>query len=108
MSAVIGARGRTHPKTALREIQTVARRAPHPIMRHPTNVSLIDTTLIQQILHQASDWIVGKRGHVRGVQTEAPLQPARNVVLPATLAPFEVPPRRDPPVAGIEAQLRSV
>jgi hypothetical protein len=50
---------------------------------------LIDATLIDQILHQSADWIVGEGSHYGGVETKATLQSSRHVVFAAAFPNFK-------------------
>jgi hypothetical protein len=47
-------------------------------------MGLIDTTLVDQILDQATDSVVSQCGDYSGVQTKATHQAARNVVFTTT------------------------
>src|SRR5215472_9878653 len=78
--AAIGASDRAaDSKTALGEIETVAHRAPDSIVGNPTQIRLVNAALINQVLDQATHWVFRQRRNHRGIQAEAPLQPARNV-----------------------------
>jgi hypothetical protein len=51
--------------------------------------ALLDAALEHQVFHEAADGIVGERGDDGGVEAEAPLQPAGDVVLSAALPDLE-------------------
>src|SRR6185369_14680101 len=70
-------------EAALHEVEPVARRTADTVELHPAHVRLIDTALIDQVLHQPSHGIVGKGRDERRVEPEAALQPAGDVVLAA-------------------------
>ena len=64
----------------------------------------VDASLQDQVLEQAADRVVGERRHDRGAQPEAATQPARDVVLAATLGDRERARGRDATVARVEAK----
>src|SRR5262249_5077385 len=70
-------------EASLCEIQTITHGAANSVVSHPAHQALVHASLIHQVFDQASDGIVGERSHNRGVQPEAALQAARNVVLSA-------------------------
>ena len=89
MPAVRAAEAARTPKSALGKVHPVADGASDAVIFDPFNVRLIDAALIDQVLHKPSDWIVGKRGHDRGVEAKASFQPARDVILSAAFPHFE-------------------
>ena len=91
-------------EAAFGEVEPVAHLAPDAVVRKPAEVRLLDAALVDQILDQAADGVVGERGHDRRAQAEAALERAGDVVLAAALADVEAPGRRDAAVAGVEAQ----
>ena len=103
VSAIVRARRRAYAESALRKIQSVARRSADAIVRHPAHVRLIDATLIQQVLQQACP--TGSSANavtIARIEAEAALQPARDVVFAAALANLEAARGRNAPVARIE------
>ena len=72
-------------------------------MWYPANICLIHAALIQQILQQAPYRIVRERGHDRGIQAEATLESAGDIVLAAAFADLEIARGRDAAIARIEA-----
>src|SRR6267143_4223631 len=92
----------THAEAALRKIEAVARRAAHAIVLHPAHQRLVYATLVNEILKEPPHRIIGERCDDRGVQAEATLQPARNVVFPSALAHFKGSRRRNAAVARVE------
>src|SRR5882762_4218793 len=87
--AIVTSQRCTHAEAALRKIEAVARRAAH-------------ATLVNEILKEPPHRIIGERCDDRGVQAEATLQPARNVVFPSALAHFKGSRRRNAAVARVE------
>jgi hypothetical protein len=70
----------------------------------PADQRLVDAPLIDKILKEAADRIIGKGRDDGGVQTEAAFQSARDVVFAAAFTDFEGTRRGDAAVAGIKAQ----
>ena len=68
----------------------------------------VDAALVDEVLDQAADRVVGERGHERRPQAEAALQAARDVVLPAALPDPEGAGGRDPLLAGVRGKLNGV
>src|ERR1022692_2872863 len=93
-----------HAEAALGEVERVPDRPPDTVVLPPAEVRLLHAALIDQVLDKATDWVVGQRGDEPGSQAEAPLQPARHVVLPAAFRNGEGPCRRNAAVAGVQAE----
>ena len=98
------AHGTTHPEAPLGEVETVAYLPPDAVVGHPGQMCPLDAALIDQILDQAADGVVGERRHQCRPQPEAPLQAAGHVVLAASLPHRKRPRRRDPPLPRVESQ----
>src|SRR5258708_29382819 len=79
----------THAEATLCKIEAVARRTAHAIVLHPAHQRLIHAALVNEILKEPPDGIIGERRDDRAVQAEATLQPASDVVFPAAFAHFE-------------------
>ena len=94
----------TDAETAFGKVHTVANSTPNAIVLRPLNMRLIDAALIDQVLNQAADRIIGKCGNDRRVETETTLQTAGDVILTATLPHFERPRRMYPFIARIEPE----
>src|SRR6267143_4286893 len=92
----------THAEAALRKIEAVARGAAHAIVLHPAHQRLVHAALVNEILKEPPDRIIGERRDDRGVQAETTLQPACNVVFPSALAHFKGSRRGNAPVARVE------
>ncbi len=103
MSAIVGAEGGAHAETAFSEIKAVAGGAADAIVLDPADERWVDAALIHEILKQAADGIIGEGGDHGGVQAEAALQAARDVVFAAAFADIERPRCGDALFAGIEA-----
>src|SRR5450631_2532205 len=86
MAAVGTSQWRADAETALGEIQSVADLATDSVVLHPSHETLVHTTLVNQILQQAPNRIIGERCDMSGVETEASFQSARDVVFASTLA----------------------
>ena len=84
----------------LRPLRTVR---PTPVVLHPGD-ALFDAALEHQVFHQASHRVVGQRGHDGGVEAEAALQPARDVVLAAAFPHLERASGMDAAIARVEPQ----
>ena len=91
-------------ESALDEVQPVAALAADAVVFHPADVRLVDAALVNQVLHEPANRVVGQRRHQRGVETEAALQAARDVVFAAAFPHAELARRVDAPFAGIEPQ----
>ena len=104
VTAVAATQRRAYAKPALRKVQPVAHRAPDAVVLHPLHVRLVHAALQHQVFDQPAHGIIGQRGHHRRLQSEAPPQPARHVVLAAALPHLELARRGHPHIAGIEPQ----
>jgi len=104
VAAIHHAHATTHAETALQEINAVPGRAAYAVKLLPLHMRLVDTALEHEIFDQTADGIVHKRRYDAGSQAEATPQPARDVVLAATLPDAEVACAGDALLAGIEAQ----
>src|SRR5476651_833080 len=82
---VRAAERRPGTEAALDEVETIANPAPGAVVRQPRDVALVDSALKNQVLEQATDRVVGKRGHDRRPQPEAAAEPPGDVVLAAAL-----------------------
>src|SRR6202035_5393926 len=71
---------------------------------NPTNEALVDSALIEQVLKQAADWIVGNGRDDRRLESETALEAAGNVVFASAFGNFERAGGRDPAIAGIKPQ----
>src|SRR5262245_60307712 len=104
MSAV-GASGRpSYSESTIDEVQTIPDCASNAVVGHPSDQGLIDATLINEILDEASDGVIRECSHNRRLQTEASLQRAGHVVFAAAFVYIEFASRPDSLVAGIESQ----
>ena len=104
VAAVGASERRAHAEAAFGKVQTVADCAADAVVLHPLNVRLIHTALVDQILDKPTDRIVGKCCHDGGIQTEASLQSARDVVFAAAFPNLERARRVNAPLARIEPQ----
>src|SRR2546425_1700864 len=94
----------TKPETALREIQPIAHRASNSIKGNPADVRLVDATLINEVLNQASNRIVRERGDQGRIHAEASTQSACDVILASALPNPKCSRGRDAAVARIQPQ----
>src|SRR5712664_1644727 len=102
VSAIITSPRLTRAEAALCKIEAVARRAAHAVVLHPAHQRLVHAALVNEILKEPPDRIIGERRDDRGVQAEATLQPACDVVFPAAFAHFKGSRRCNPPVSRVE------
>src|SRR5262249_44840866 len=104
VSAVGAADAGTDAEPALDEVQAVARFAADAVVLHPADVRLVDAALKDQILDAAPDRVVGECRNERGVESEAALETAGNVIFAAAFPGAERPRGMNARVSGIEAQ----
>src|SRR5437762_14033608 len=90
--------------TTFRKIQTVTGGAAYPVVLHPTHMRLINSALKHQIFDQPSDRVIGQRRDDCGVESEAPLQSARDVVFSAAFPYLKRARRMNVSRSGIETQ----
>src|SRR6266852_4984129 len=76
VSAIVTSQRCTRAESTLREIEAVARRAAHAIVLHPPHQRLVHPALVNEILKEPPNGIIGERRDDCGVQGEAALQPA--------------------------------
>src|SRR5262245_6551858 len=104
MSAVGASNRAAYSESTIDKVQTVSDCASNTVVGHPSDQRLIDATLINQILDQASDGVIGECGHNCRLQTETSFQRPGHVVFAAALIDIEIASRPDSLVAGIESQ----
>ena len=104
MPAVGDADGAADAEAALGEVEPVAHLAPHAVVGDPAEMCPLDAALVDEVVDQPADGVVGERRHDRGAKTEAALEAAGDVVLAAPLPRLERARRLDPPLARVEAQ----
>ena len=104
MPSIGAADAGANAEAALYEVEPVAGGTADAVEFHPAHVRLIDSTLIDQVLHKPSHGIVRERGDDRGLEPEAALQPAGNVVFAAAFPHAERSRRVHARFAGIETQ----
>src|SRR5260370_30876747 len=80
MPTIRTTQSRTHAKASLGKIQPVTHTAAHAVILDPFDMRLIDSALINQILHETADGIICKCGYDRGVHPETTPQSARDIV----------------------------
>src|SRR5262245_32218171 len=104
MTAIRTAERRAKSESPLGEIEPVTNPATDAIIRNPLYVRLIDASLINEVLNQATNRIVRERGYDCGIQREATFEPTRNVVFAASFAGLKSSRSRDSTIAGIQAK----
>src|SRR5713226_7656813 len=100
--AIVTSERCTHPEAAFRKIEAVTRRAAHPIVFHPAHQRLVHTALVNEILKELPNRVIGECRDYRGVQAETSFQPARDVIFSSALADLEGSRRRNTPLAWIQ------
>src|SRR5215510_6510158 len=104
MSAVGASNRAPYSESTIDKIQTVSDGASNTVVGHPSDQGLIDATLINEILDEASDSVIRERSHDRRLQTEASLERPGHVVFAASFINIEIASRPDSLVARIESQ----
>src|SRR6185312_485118 len=103
--AAIGASNRSaHSKSTLGEVDSVANGASDAVIGNPLHMRLIDAALINQVLHQAAHWIIGESRHHGGVEPEAALQAASDVVFAPAFPHTKAARGSDARIPGIEPE----
>src|SRR5215831_19670703 len=104
MSAVGASNRPPYSESTIDKIQTVSDCASHTVVGHPSDQGLIDATLINEILDEASDSVIRERSHDRRLQTEASLQRPGHVVFAAAFINIEIASCPDSLVACFEKE----
>ena len=104
MATVGDADGAAHAEAALGEVQSVAHRGADAVIIAPEQVGGVDAALKDEVLHETTDLVIGKRGDDRGAQAEGAAKAAGNVVLTAAFPGSELTGGADTPLARIEAE----
>ena len=104
MPSVGAADGTAHAEAALGEVEAVSDRAADTVERSPFQMRSLDATLVDQVLDETPDRVVGERRDERRAHPEATLQPARDVVLASAFPGPERPRGRYPAVTWVEPQ----
>src|ERR1700674_5459555 len=73
MPAIVTSQCCTPAEAAPRKIKAVARRTAHAIVFHPAHQRLVHAALVNEILQEPPDRVIGERRDDRGVQAEATL-----------------------------------
>src|SRR5262249_13512104 len=71
-------------ESAFGKVESISRCAANAVVLNPADQRLIHTTLINEILKKAPDGIIGDGRNNRGIEPEAALQSARDVILAPT------------------------
>ena len=85
MPTIGAADGAAHPEAPLGEVEAVAHLPPDAVVGHPVELRPLDAALVDQVVDQPADGVVGERRHDRRPHPEAALQAAGDVVLAASL-----------------------
>src|SRR5271163_1433916 len=104
MTSIRTSQWRAQTEASLGEIQPVADRPPHAVIRHPANIFLADASLQHQVFNQPSNWIVRESRYNRRVHPKGAPQAASNVVFASTLPRTKMTGGRDAFIPGIESQ----
>src|SRR5690606_19008317 len=88
----------------LGEVQAVADRPAHAVVRRPPQEARVDAAGEDEVLDQATHLVVRERRDDGGAQAERAPQPARHVVLAAALPRAELARGADAPLARVEPQ----
>src|ERR1700675_2159790 len=102
--AIVTAERCADAEASLCKIEAVARRVAYAVMFDPANQRLVYASLIDKVLQQPPHGIIGERRDDRGVQAEAALQSAGDIVFAAALAHIEGSRRGNAAVTWVEAQ----
>ena len=89
---------------ALGEVEPVAHLAPHAVVGCPAEMRSLDATLVDEVVDQPTDRVVGEGRHDGCAKPEAALEAAGDVVFPS---PFPGPKRAgrlDSPIARVEPE----
>src|SRR5258707_9628277 len=102
MTAVRAAHRGPQAKSTVGKIQSISGLSTYSIVVNPFNAGLVNTSLIHQVLNQATNRIIHQRGDDGGVQPKAALQTTRNVVFPTTFPYLEFSCMRNPGFSRIK------
>src|SRR6266481_2015947 len=102
MAAVRAAHRGPQAKSAVGKIQTISGLSTYSIVVNPPNAGLVNTSLIHQVLNQATNRIIHQRGDDGGIQPKAALETTRNVVFPAAFPYLEFSCMRNPGFSRIK------
>src|SRR5258708_21458629 len=83
VAAVRAPQRRAQPKTAFGKVEAIAHATANAVILDPAHHRLLHATLIDQVLQQAANRVVGKRGDDACVDAKTPLEAACHVVLTA-------------------------
>src|SRR6266567_5617064 len=95
---------RAHTESTFREVQSVTHRAAQAVVIYPLDVRLVDAALVDEVLNEPADRVVGERRHYRRIQPETAFQPSRNVVLASALPNLKRPRGMNSSFTRIEAK----
>src|SRR6266478_3682539 len=104
VTAIRASQGGPDSKSSLREVEAIAHSASNAVIADPADQGLVDSSLMDQILQQPADGVVGECRHDRRLETEASLESARNVVFSPAFRHFKGARRPHPPVSRLEPQ----
>ena len=104
MSAVGATSSGAHAKTPFSEVEPVADRPSDAVELHPFEMRLVYTALVDQILDQPSDRVVGERRHDRRIHSKTAFQASGDVVFTAAFPNLKTTRGVNASLAGIEPQ----
>ncbi len=104
MPAVGDPDGAAHAEPSLGEVEPVPHLPADTVVRGPGQVRTLDTALVDQVVDQAADRVVGKRRDDGRAEPEAALEAAGDVVLPAPFPGAERARRLDPLLPRVEPE----
>src|SRR5208282_5745038 len=104
VAAIVTSQGGAHAEAALGEIEAVASGVAYAIMLDPSDQRLVDAALVDEILKEPANGIIGEGGDDSGVQSETALESSSDVVFAAAFADFEGTRRGDTAVAWVKTE----
>src|ERR1700736_1505117 len=101
MPSIGTAQTAANTEATLDEVQPVPDLAADPVVLHPANIRLVHASLVDQVLRELPDRIVGESRHQSGVQTEAAFQGPGDVVLAPAFPHAKFPGGVNPSLARV-------
>jgi hypothetical protein len=104
MATIRTPNGATDSEASLRKVETVADGPTDPVVGSPLQKRGIDPTLENEILHKATDFVIGKGTEKSGPKSKAAAESSRHIVFAASFPSTEGASGADPALAGIQTE----
>ena len=104
VAAIGAAKSGADAEASLSKVEAVADGAADAIVRDPADQGLIDAALIDEVLRETADGIIGEHGDDGSIETKTAFEAASDIIFAATFINIKAARGPDPFFAGVEAE----